>query len=297
MDPDPAKEIEINVKLLERAVLAIEHLSKSLKFVVLPTGTKAYGVHLIDKFPFSKQLPLAETLPRIPEPYASEMFYYNQTDFLSNLSKGKSWTWCEVIPDVIIGFVPNNNIYCLPQHLALYLSLFRHLNGEGAAVTFPGNTKSWTALSTDSSQDLIARFSIHAALNPKTCGQGQRFNTADNTSPSSWSKKWPIICAYFGLKGAGPPESGSGPQPGDYLAEHVEEWKKMEKEKGLETGRVGNNRSYGGFPFFIMSMFNFDRHLDMTIGHKAWGDRTEEVDTKTAWYTAFDRFRQANIIP
>jgi hypothetical protein len=97
MDPDPEKEISINVKLLERAVLAAENLSKKLQFVVLPTGTKAYGVHLIEKFPFTNDLPLKESLPRIPEPYASEMFYYNQTDFLAELAKGKSWTWCEVM--------------------------------------------------------------------------------------------------------------------------------------------------------------------------------------------------------
>jgi hypothetical protein len=97
MDPDPAKEIEININLLKRAVLAAEHLSKNLKFVVLPTGTKAYGVHLIQEFPFSKDLPLKESLPRIPEPHASQMFYYSQTDALTELCKGKSWTWCEVM--------------------------------------------------------------------------------------------------------------------------------------------------------------------------------------------------------
>ncbi len=115
MDPDPAKEISINVTLLERAVTAVEHLSTNLKYVVLPTGTKAYGVHLIDKFPFTP--PLAESLPRIPEPYASEMFYYNQLDMLAELAKGKQWTWCEVRPDVVVGFVPNNNVYCLAQAL------------------------------------------------------------------------------------------------------------------------------------------------------------------------------------
>jgi hypothetical protein len=297
MDADPSQEIAINVKLLERAVSAIENLSSNLKFVVLPTGTKAYGVHLLDKFPFTNRTPLSESLPRIPEPYASEMFYYNQTDFLAKLSEGKSWTWCEVIPDVVIGFVPNNNIYCLAQPIALYLSLFRRLNGEGASVTFPGNAKSWKILSNDSSQDILARFSIYASLNPTTCGQGQRFNVADNAKSSTWSAKWPIICDYFGLKGVGPPESGSGPQPGDYVGEHVDEWKVMEKEKGLESGRVGNDRSFGGFPFFIMSMFDFDRDLDMTKVHKAWSDRKEEVDTKTAWYTAFDRFKKAKIIP
>lgn len=40
MDPDPDREIAINVKLLDRAVQAIDHLSPSLKFVALPTGTK-----------------------------------------------------------------------------------------------------------------------------------------------------------------------------------------------------------------------------------------------------------------
>lgn len=40
MDPDPGKEIQINIKLLERAVKAVENLSKNLRFVVLPTGTK-----------------------------------------------------------------------------------------------------------------------------------------------------------------------------------------------------------------------------------------------------------------
>jgi nucleoside-diphosphate-sugar epimerase len=40
MDADPEQEIAINVDLLKRAVVAIEHLSTNLQFVVLPTGTK-----------------------------------------------------------------------------------------------------------------------------------------------------------------------------------------------------------------------------------------------------------------
>jgi len=117
MDLDPAKEIPVNVQLLERAVTAIEHLSKNLKFVVLPTGTKAYGVHIIDQLPFKDNLPLSEDLPRIVKSHASETFYYNQVDFLKKHSESKDWSWCQVRPDGIIGFVPNNNVQCLPQHL------------------------------------------------------------------------------------------------------------------------------------------------------------------------------------
>jgi len=296
MDPKPEKEIEINITLLERAVVAIEHLSKNLKFVVLPTGTKRYGVHLIDQFPFSKDLPLKESLPRIPEPFASQMFYYNQLDTLSSLSKGKSWRWCEVIPDVITGFVPNNNIYCLPQHLGLYLSLYRHLNGEGAEVPFPGTTQSYKILHNDSSQDMIAKFSIYAALHPEL-GEGEAYNTCGSGKAHSWSEKWPLICAYFGLKGVDPPKEGNGPQPFDYVMDHKKEWDEMAKEKGLKAGSVGNDRSYGGFPYFIMTMFNFDRHQDMSKTLKAWGSKAEEADVKQSWYPVFDRFRQAKIIP
>ncbi|KAH6885977.1 hypothetical protein B0T10DRAFT_608393 [Thelonectria olida] len=296
MDPDPTKEISINVDLLSKAIHAVEKLAPSLKFVVLPTGTKAYGVHLIDNFPFKNDLPMKESLPRIPEPYSSQMFYYNQCDELAALSKGKSWTWCDVIPDVIVGFVPNNNIYCLAQFLGLYLSLYAEINGKGSEVQFPGTEESWKILSNDSSQDIVAKTAIYASLHPER-SSGQRFNAADNSKPSSWSRKWPIICEYFGLKGIGPPAGGSGPQPTQYLADHIEQWNEVEEKYGLVTGRVGNDRSYGGFPYFVMSMFNFDRHLDMSQTHEMWGEATAEVDVQGAWWTAFDRFRKAKIIP
>ena len=76
--------------LLHNAITTVEKLALNLKFVVPPTGTKAYGVHLIDNFTFAKITPLKESLPRIPQPYASQMFYYNQCDELAELSKGKS---------------------------------------------------------------------------------------------------------------------------------------------------------------------------------------------------------------
>ena len=287
------------MELLKRAVTAIENLSKQLVFVLLPTGTKAYGVQCLDDFPFAGKLPLSENLPRIPEPYRSQNFYYNQTDWLESQSSGKRWTWCEVRPDVVVGFVPNNNVYCLAQTLATYLSCYNQVEGKGAKCAFPGTEKSWKILSNDSSQDIVARFCIHAALHPNECGNGQAYNVADNSKPSSWSEKWPIICDFFGLEGTGPPPEGSGPQPGQYLSDHIDTWKTMEREHGLATGRVGNDRSLGGFQYFIMTLFSFNRQLDLSAQHKAWsrGGKAEEIDSKQAWWTAFERFRAAKIIP
>lgn len=295
----PELEISINVELLKRAVTACDNLSKSLHFVLLPTGTKAYGVQCIDDFPFANKLPLSESLPRIPEPWQSQNFYYNQTDWLEAQAKGKGWTWCEVRPDVVVGFVPNNNVYCLAQTLATYLACYKAVEGEGAEVAFPGTEQSWKILSNDSSQDIIARFCIHAVLHPEACGNGRAFNVADSAVPHSWAEKWPVICSYFGLNGTPPPAGGSGPQPGQYLSEHLQQWKELEKKHNLASGRVGNDRSLAGFQYFIMTMFNFDRQLDLTQQHKAWsqGGKVEEADSKQAWWTAFDRFRKAKIIP
>lgn len=296
MDQDPAKEIDINVQLLTRAVTAVQNLSNNLKFVVMPTGTKTYGVHLLERFPFADSLPLHEDLPPIPEPYVSQMFYYAQIDMLKKLSAGKSWKWCEIIPDNIIGFVPNNNIYCLAQTLATYLALYAVVEGRGAECAFPGTDKSWSILSNESNQDIVAKFAIHASLHPELTA-GRRFNTADSATPSSWSRKWPVICEYFGLKGTAPPRGGSGPQPGKYIEEHLEQWKELEGNHGLQTGRVGNERSFGGFQYFIMSMFDFDRQMDMSKATKVWGDKKEELDVAGSWWSTFDRFRKARIIP
>ncbi|KAI1334535.1 hypothetical protein F5Y15DRAFT_420776 [Xylariaceae sp. FL0016] len=150
MDEDPDREIEINVSLLKRSIGVVEKLSSHLKCVILPTGTKAYGVHLMDHFPFRQDLALQETLPRIPEPYASQMFYYNQRKIL---------------------FVPNNDVYCLAQALSTFLSLYAEINGEGSAVIFPGTEKSWKSLSNDSSSDIVAKVSIYASLHSEVTSE------------------------------------------------------------------------------------------------------------------------------
>lgn len=50
--------------------------------------------------------PLKESQPRIPSPYGDEIFYYGQVDVVKEAQKGKSWNWCEVRPDAIVGKSP-----------------------------------------------------------------------------------------------------------------------------------------------------------------------------------------------
>lgn len=99
---DPQEECRINTAMLRGAISAVENLSNALTFVVLITGTKAYGLQMLDKFPYRDQVPLSESLPRIPPEYAKDVFYYHEVDALKDLSQGKNWTWCEVRPDVVV---------------------------------------------------------------------------------------------------------------------------------------------------------------------------------------------------
>jgi hypothetical protein len=55
------------------------------------------------------QSPSRETEPRIPEPYASNVFYYALYDCLASAAAGKSWKFCKTRSNIIIGFVPQNN--------------------------------------------------------------------------------------------------------------------------------------------------------------------------------------------
>ena len=88
--------------MLKAAINATEAVSKVLTCVVIVTGTKAYGLQMLDKFPYKDRVPLSESLPRIPQEYAKDVFYYHEVDALKGMSEGKRWTWCEVRPDVIV---------------------------------------------------------------------------------------------------------------------------------------------------------------------------------------------------
>lgn len=208
------------------------------------------------------------------------------------MAEGNQWTWCEVRPDIVVGFVPNNNAHCLQQTLAIYLSLFASCD-PGGKVPFPGTVKAWTIKSNDSSQGIIARFSIYASLHANRTGNGQAFNVADRSIPSTWSKKWPIICSFFGLEGVEPDESF--PWPESYISEHRNEWNELTKKHDLKSGVVDNTVANPEILKFILTKFDFDRQLSLEAMRAVGFD--EECDEIEAWFTAFKYFRRAKVIP
>ncbi|KAJ4364073.1 hypothetical protein N0V83_009528 [Neocucurbitaria cava] len=293
---DVQKELEEAVDMWKKTVIAVDRLCPKLEFVVLQTGAKMYGCHLLATVPeYSAPYispPHKENQPRIKGQFGDMLFYHPQLDFIADYAKDKKWSWCDTRPDIIIGFVPNQNFYSLGTSIGIYLSLWKEVHGAGSECPFPGTSKSWNALSNDSSSDMIARQTLHLSLNPST-EKGGGYNVADEQNPSTWSAKWPVLCDYFGLKSTGPSENP--PEIRSFIKENIGKWKEVEKRDGLQEGHAHNDKVFAGFEYFLMTQFDFDRQYDMS---KMYGAGfTEERSTKEAWGGVFDRMRKAKVIP
>lgn len=290
---DNPAEVRENTDLFKRAITAADTICPALEFVVNQTGAKTYGCHLLRNRPDYLVPPFHEDGPKLGHPGAETLFYYPQLDWLTEFAKDKKWSWAETRPDIIIGFVPNQNFYSLGMALGFFFSLYRELNGPGAECPFPGTDDSWKAKSQDSSADMIARQTIHVALSPKT-KKGEAFNVADEQAPHCWRDKWPVLCAQFGLKGV--KKEGNPIEVRKYIKEHKDVWERMEDKYELQKGHADNERVFPGFEYFLLTLFDTDRWYDMNRLYGEAGFK-EERSAGEAWGPVFERMRKAKLIP
>ncbi|KAK5171212.1 uncharacterized protein LTR77_004356 [Saxophila tyrrhenica] len=286
--PDYDSLRTVNTNLLQTAIGAVDQLASKLQSVVLQTGGKAYGVEFKDKVDFHP--PLKESSSRIPKPWYDNIFYYTQYDTLKDLSASRPWTFSEIRPDVIVGFTPGTNFMNCAQGLGLWLSLAREVQGAGAKIPFPGTKASYTNKHTDTFQDVLGKMDIYAAVNHDKCGNGNTFNCADG-AVVTWADKWPGICSYFGLEGAPPRESPYAVE--EFVKKHSDTWRQMEEKHGLKRG-IFDHFSWG-FLYGVTVGRDFDCQYDLSKARSVGFEET--VDTVKGYTTAFERMRQAKIIP
>lgn len=236
------------------------------------------------------QPPLREDLPRIPEPWASDIFYYTQYDALKKLSQGKSWTFSEVRPDGIVGFAPTANAMNMAKGIGLYFTLHRVVHGAGAVVSFPGSELGYRATHTDTSQDVLSKMEIYAAVNPEKCGGGGVFNVADGQAVS-WSQVWPRLCKYFGLVGQGPAAQPTSIQ--DFVKEHEDAWDVLGKEHCVDRSAV--KEFDWGFLEFMLVKCDFDREFDLSRSREV--GFMEEIDTVKGFVISWERMIAAKQLP
>ncbi|OOF92142.1 hypothetical protein ASPCADRAFT_210554 [Aspergillus carbonarius ITEM 5010] len=283
----------INVAMTYNAVHASDRLCKNMTFFVLQTGTNNYGVAVfqhIDKLTFPT--PLKEDLPRVPSPYGDEIFYYGQVDLIREAAQGKRWGWCEVRPDAIIGHVPSTTSMTTVEPIALYLSLYRYVNGYGATVPFPGTPTNYVYTFTDSSQDIISRSEIYLSVVKPDEANGEAFNIADTATPSQWCAKWPTLTEYFGLKASGPTQKDYAPFE-QWWNDHQDDYDRMCKEYGLKKREIGPETW-----IFVYALFKLlDRNREFSLDKIRNIGFTEERPVGKGHIEAFNRLAMAQVIP
>lgn len=273
-----------NVEILKNALEAVTECCPDLQFWSLQTGGKAYGIEFTDHIDF--KVPSKETDPRIPEPYASKIFYYPQTDLVAAASKDKSWGWAEIRPDVIVGFVPNGNAMNIAQALGLYLGFWRWKMGENTEVPFPGGKRAWTSKRTDTSQDILARGHLWVSAGAdREKVDGKAFNVADG-HVVAWQDIWDGICKYFGLTGVGPGNAKTEERKGaKWMLDHRDEWERFEEENGLKKGLAESTT--WDFMDAIVAGAKVDRQYDLSRIRSVGFE--DEVPTVSAYHIAFER--------
>lgn len=178
----------------------------------------------------------------------------------------------------------------LAQGIGLYLALWKEVYGKGAEVPFPGTEKGWMSTHNDTSQDLLAKMEIYAALNAERCGGGQAFNIADGKTVR-WAELWPGLCEYFGLVGVGPTDGEEGIV--DFVKRNAGVWEGLVEREGLKGEAFGEQN--WGLVHFMLVHFGFDREYDLSRAREV--GFMEEIDTVEGYHVAWGRMKTAKILP
>ncbi|KAJ9630178.1 hypothetical protein H2204_008683 [Knufia peltigerae] len=290
-NPNFDQEKKDAVDMLVRAVTAVDMLSPALEFVAFQTGAKMYGFLLQEDH--YHPVPLKESLPRLKPPFSDQLFYHAQLDWLGSYAKGKSWTWCETRPDIVVGFAPNHSAYSLAASLAIYFSLWKVINGPGSVVPFPGTNKSWKAKHNEAGSEMIGKSTIFLALHPEISGGGEAFNVATSSKYSTWEEKWPMLCEYFGLKSA--PPSDNSREVRAYINDNMGRWKELEQKYGLRDDIAQSGITMPGFEILHLILADFDRQYDMSKIYRA--GFKEDYSVMDIWGKTWDEMRKAKMIP
>nr|POF17664.1 short chain dehydrogenase sirr [Quercus suber] len=249
-------------------------------------GTRYYHRQRVDKplpAPFTEEM-----TDWANESTKRDTFYYAWGNELTQASAGRSWSWCHIVPDAIVGIAPSGSTFALPIFWATWLSLYALKEGIGAQVEFPGNQTSFKATFNAASATQLSHAMVWAALNPERSGGGHIFNVADSDEPSTMEEMWPQIAAYFRLEGKGPPEDLQRfVMPSEYVQQHGH----LLQEGGYDMANIAKASwldAYG-------TMFTYDRLLSLEKIRKA--GFTEVHDKFNGWVKVWDQMKDAGMIP
>jgi hypothetical protein len=242
-------------------------------------------------------VPVKESASPISQPFADGVFYYDQRVMLENATKNANWSFIETRPDVIIGFTPQNNFLGVGMSLGLYLSLYRHVHGEGSRLPFPGPEIVWTSKRTDTAQKSLAQFNIFLALHPDNSKwSGMAFNIADDEVVTWKDGLWKDVCSYFGLEGVGPETASiesARPQGVEWVMASRDEWSSFIQSNDIRAD-VFEKVSWSSL-VMALNYSVWDRQLDIELSRTT--GFTGYSKTADGYRETFQKMREAHMIP
>lgn len=229
----------------------------------------------------------------LPDDYAKTVAYPWFRKILTEAGKDRSWTWCEVCPDAVVGFSPIGSNFSLALHWAQYLSLYAHnhkaSSNKKAEVSFPGTEEGYNSLFTPVSSRTLGRIAVHAALNLERSG-GKVINMMDSAEPTSNSQLWPTIAAWFDLIGTGPSKDSDVLPPSEYIAKHKHLFEENGLSKAVAAGVGSGSKQLDSVGVWL----TFDRQLSAErLGEVGY---TEERAPIEGWLETFEKMKAAGII-
>ena len=268
-----ASVIAPNRDMLVNAVTAIDRQSKSLKRVVLVTGTKYYGVHL-----GPVKTPMRETDPRHMPPD----FYFDQIDWLTDFQRGKPWSWAELRPQTLCGFAPGTAMSILPA-IAVYAAISKEL---GLPLRFPGRPGAYDSIYQVTDSAHFATAALWAATEPRCANEAFNITNGDYFR---WRNVWPRIARVFDME-MGEVQTISLTQ---HMADKDGLWAAMTKKYGLREFDYGQLVAWP-FADYVFGA-EWDVMSDVTKARLAGFH--DVVDSEAMFERLLTRFRQEKIVP
>ncbi|KIV88649.1 hypothetical protein PV10_08313 [Exophiala mesophila] len=300
---NPDHLAEINGRLFENFLLALDLAKIQPKRIILQTGGKNYGVHQ-----GHVNVPLTEGAARVElEPN----FYYTQEDLLKKyIMTHPGASYNVTMPQWILAAVAGTDMTIF-YPLAVYASIQRKLLQP---LEYPGDLTSWDNNHPISTGFILGTFYEWLVVTEGTAGES--FNITDG-SEFTFGNFWPILASWFGLEWKPPQENdsyhevelpfvprGYGPKGKLRSTFNFIEWAKkpatrqawveMKEEHKLNTDPLQNPEKTFAFLQFALEL-TWSWQTSMNKARKfGWHGHVDSIESI---HSVFQKFTDMKMIP
>ncbi|KAG0604448.1 hypothetical protein M758_10G173000 [Ceratodon purpureus] len=280
---DEKENIELNSRMLQNPLDAVQSSSKNLQHIVLQTGGKQYTgpFELIGKVePYES--PYVEDVPRLP----CDQYYYNQEDIVLEVVKksGGRLTYSIHRPTIIFGFSAGN-LMNIVGTVAVYALICKQ---EGKKLVWPGSDFTYNRLFDASDAELIAEQEIWASVEPQA--KNQALNTT-NGDVFKWKKLWKMMADRFGMEVG--EYSGEGVKLAEVMNGKDAVWEEVVKRYNLEPTKL-DKIAHWWFADIILNQIDENvssMNRSKEIGFLGWRN------TERSFMEVLDKMKANKLIP